>query len=119
FKNSPDAASVMTLISNDHETPSTTDKVEQKLAEVIRQGFSEQLGIPAKDLQFKTLENFLLNLNDSLRHEIGYALMVLANDTEASGGSTEFREALWNTGHMFLLSLGIKWHLKEKELQAA
>ncbi len=67
-------------------------------------------------LTYPALRDIAHYLSPYLRHEIGYALRILSNDYGGKRevtASDQLREALQNTADMFLLSVGVDWHIRD------
>jgi len=99
FKKDPDHANTNTLITN-----------------MLRPEYQEKFGIK-KELRFPTFEKIAPALSPHIRHEIGYSLLMLAMNPDHEGAEkpTRLKEALRNSGNLFLMSAGVRWHMNPPE----
>ena len=109
FREGPDALPVLLPIKDMSAVEELISAAEEGDPKKI---LARELGIENDTIRFASLHQAAPILPIYMRHEIGYSLLFYATkQSNAHLLSIPLAEAIWNTGHMFLLSAGVKWHL--------
>ena len=90
----------------------TNEELSEWMTGILRPDFAKQFSLSEEILRFPTLYDLAPYFSPYMRHEIGYSLLMLAEEeaTEA-GRPRSLRDALRNTGNIFLMSVGVRWHM--------
>lgn len=90
-------------------------KVNQQLTELLPPEFAKINGVSADILRFPLLRDSAELLTAGLRHEMGYVLLLEAKLRAKEPTPAKFKQAVANTGKLFLRSAGVDWWSREKE----
>lgn len=92
--------------------------MNQWLTATVAPEYARRFGVNEEELRFPSLFDIGPTLSPYLRHEIGYSFLLLSESPDENvHTSSPFREALRNTGNIFLLSVGVGWHVNSGERQ--
>lgn len=95
-----------------------SEVVNKFVMENLHSAFAEVNGVEQDVLRFPLLRDVAGLFDARLRHEAGYALMLLSKDRSKGEPPKEFEQAMWNTGNLLLRSAGVDWWIEEDGKQA-
>ncbi len=102
------------------DVPAIQELVSASAEDGPKPTLAKQFGIENDNVLFASIHQAGSILPSYIRHEAGYALMSQSQSERLQGKEhKDFRKALWNTGHILLLSVGVKWHLSGAEMRDA
>lgn len=93
-------------------------KFNQLLTELLPAEFAKINGVSVDGLRFPLLQKSAELVTPRLRHEMGYALLLEAKNRAQQRTPQKFRQAMTNTGNLFLRSVGVDWWSKKKDKAA-
>ena len=92
------------------------EQLNDDVTNLLRPELAKLLDSPEDNLRFPSLYDLGQYLSPYMRHEIGYSLLMLGEKQESDAGSPKrLREALRNTGNIFLMSTGVRWHMNSMD----
>lgn len=92
------------------------EKLNDYITGLLKPEFAKLFERPEEDLRFPSLYDLGPYLSPYMRHETGYAFLMLSEEKGGEAGSPKkLREALRNTGNIFLMSVGVRWHMNSME----
>lgn len=90
-------------------------KITQLMTELLPAKFAQINGVETEALGFPLLKDSGEFLNPSLRHEMGYALLLEAKLRAKERTPRKFKQAMTNTGNLLLRSVGVDWWSKKRD----
>lgn len=94
------------------------ERLNNWLTDVLRPEYARSLQTEEERLRFPSFHEMAPYLNPYMRHEMGYSLLILAEEEPTEAGRPEgFERALRNMGNIFLMSTGVYWNIEPEEQQ--